>query len=118
VNIDGGSGCRYRDGFRDGARLELCVDAGGERARDLDPFPQVRTEALSYERDGVNAGPKILDAVLAAAIRDNGTDFFNQRGTLGLDGDTRKCAARRVMHNASNHLCECPAGNARSHREE
>ena len=105
-------------GFRDRARRELSVDAGRERARDLDPFPHVRTEALSYEGDGVNARPKILDPVLAAAIRDDGADLFNQRGALGLDGDVRKCGARRVMHNASNRLCECPAGNARSQCEE
>jgi hypothetical protein len=96
----------------------LRVDAGRERARDLDPFPQVRTEALSYEGDCVYARPKILDPVLTAAIRDDGADLFNQRGALGLDGDVRKGGARRVMHNASNRLRECPTGNARSQCEE
>ena len=50
------------------ARRELCVDAGRERARDLDPLLHVRTEALSCKGDGVDARTKILDAVLAAAV--------------------------------------------------
>ena len=83
-----------------------------------DPVPYVWTEARSCEGDGVGARTKILDAVLAAAVRDDGADLFNQRGALRLDGDVRKRGARRVMHHAGNRLCECAAGNARSQCEE
>jgi hypothetical protein len=82
------------------------------------PFPHVRTEALSGEGDCVRARPKILDAVLAAAIGANGADLFNQRGALRLDGDVSKGGAGRVMHSTGDRLCECHARNARSPCDE
>ena len=118
VDVDGGSGCRHGDRFREPARCELCVDAGREGTRDLDPLPDVWTEARSCEGDGVGARTKILDAVLPAAVRDDGADLFNQRGALRLDGDVRKRGARRVMHHAGNRLGECATGHAHGTCEE
>ena len=43
VDVDGGSGRRHRDRFRELARGESGVDAGREGARDPDPIPSHRT---------------------------------------------------------------------------
>src|SRR5262249_33599558 len=71
AGVDDGDVCGDGDRLGDCARPELCVDACGEGAGDLDVLPYPRLKTISHERDAVNAWSKILDAVLAAPIRDD-----------------------------------------------
>ena len=97
---------------------KLYVDARRERAGDPDLFPHLRMEALSPERDGVDARPQSLDAVLAALIGDDSPGLLNQRGAFDLDGDVRKRGTSCIIHRAGDRLCECRLWNTYNRYEK
>ena len=100
------------------ADLQVRVDRRGERAGQLDPFALDGAESGQRERDRVGAGPQVDDAVLAGAVGDGGTDFFDQRVARRFDGHARQHGAGRVLDDAGDGgLGECRGGQHHQARE-
>ena len=98
-----------------------------------------RERGLDYRAASAGTSPDAAPSpAVVAMLRDEGIDVAGYRPrhvttedltsahrviSLGcdpgdLDGDVRKCGARRVLHHASNRLCERQAGSARSTCDE
>ena len=90
------------DGFLNRADAQFGVHGGDECAAQLNAFALDRAEPGEPERHGVDAGPEVLDAVLARLIRGDGPDFLNQRRARSFDADAREQRSRCVAGDAGN----------------
>ncbi len=109
----------HRDRFAQQAHLELGVDGGRERARELNPFALEGREPGQRKRHRVGAGPEVDDAILARPVGDHGADFFDQRRTRCLDGHTGQQGTGRILDGAGDRsLGEHQAGEEQYARND
>ena len=93
LNIDNRCVTRDGDRFFDRAQLQLGVDRGRERSRELDAFATNGRESRQREHDGIRAATQLFDAELAGAVGHDRSCFFDERRTRSLDRDTWKHGA-------------------------
>ena len=84
----------HRDRLFEGADLQVAVDRRDKRAGQLDAFALDGAEARQREGNGVGAGQKIDDAVLAGIVADDRADLFNQDRARGFDRDAGQSRRR------------------------
>ena len=96
-----------RDGFRERANTEIRVDGRHEAPFQPDPVALERVEAAQRERHGVDAWPKIDDAVLTGSVGDDRPRLLDERRARRLDRDARQNRARRISCDARDgRLCK------------
>ena len=108
------------DGNRllEGTDLQLGVDRNDERARELQPVALEGAEAGQRERDAVDAGPQVLDPVLAGRIGDARPHFLDQFRAGGFDGDAGQHRARGVLDGAGNRCLRVQCGGEEHHERD
>ena len=95
------------DRLLDGADAQLGVDRGREVRRKLDAFAADRVEPGQRERDRIDAGPEIDDAIQTGRVGRHRPHALDERRTAGFHGDPGQHGAGRILDRAGNRaLCK------------